>query len=137
MVTLAELAAALIASFEGCRLASYLDNGGVWTIGIGHTRGVTEGQTITEAQAQELFAADQAPLLGLVQDRPILEAAALASFGFNCGRGALAEVLAGHSTLTQFVHDAKGNVLPGLLSRRTLEETLIVVSQQILNAPKL
>lgn len=131
MVTVQELGSALIASFEGCRLAAYQDSGGVWTIGIGHTKGVAAGQVITMAQAQAFFAEDQAQLFILVAGRPVLEAAALASFGFNCGASALKEVMAGHSLLTQFVHDVKGNVLPGLLTRRILEETLIALSQDV------
>lgn len=129
-VTTAELAAALIAVFEGCKLTSYQDSGGVWTIGIGHTKGVTAGQTITMQQAQQFFAEDQAPLLAKVQGLPVIEAAALVSFGFNCGLGALEEVLAGHAFVTQFVHDRKGNPLPGLVTRRTLEEALMNLGQQ-------
>lgn len=41
----------LIKHFEGCRLNSYQDQGGVWTIGYGHTTSVSPNQTITEDQA--------------------------------------------------------------------------------------
>ncbi len=134
-VTLAELAAALIAPLEGVRYAAYTDSGSVWTIGIGHTKGVKMGDTATEAQVQQWFAEDQAPLIAMVKDRPILEAAALVSFGFNCGLGALQRVMAGHSMLTDFVKDAHGNTLHGLVARRHLEETLIAVSQGLGSAP--
>jgi lysozyme len=40
----------LIESFEGLRLTSYQDSVGVWTIGYGHTKGVKQGQTITQQQ---------------------------------------------------------------------------------------
>jgi lysozyme len=131
-VTVAELAAALIAVFEGCRLTAYQDSGGVWTIGIGHTAGVVEGQVITMAQAQAFFAEDQSPLLAKVAGvSSIADAAALVSFGFNCGMGALERVMAGQATLDQFVHDAHGNVLPGLVARRNLEETLMLLGQQV------
>jgi lysozyme len=131
-VTVAELAAALIAVFEGCRLTAYQDSGGVWTIGIGHTTGVAEGQVITMAQAQAFFAEDQAPLLAKVgAGKGIADAAALVSFGFNCGMGALERVMAGQATLDQFVHDGHGNVLPGLVARRHLEETLMLYGQQV------
>ncbi len=137
-VTLAEFAAALIAVFEGCRLVAYQDSGGVLTIGIGHTKDVTAGQVITDAQAQAFFAEDQAPLLALVAGRPILEAAALVSFGFNCGMGALERVLAGQDTIGNPKHgtDRKGNLLPGLVARRRLEETMILLSddQKVLPA---
>ena len=41
----------LITQFEGCKLISYQDSGGVWTIGYGHTGGVTPGMVITQQQA--------------------------------------------------------------------------------------
>lgn len=40
-----------IKSDEGCRLISYQDGGGVWTIGYGHTAGADPGNTCTQAQA--------------------------------------------------------------------------------------
>lgn len=45
----------LIKSFEGCRLKSYQDGGGVWTIGYGSTLGVHEGMEITQEQADDLL----------------------------------------------------------------------------------
>lgn len=134
-VTTGELAAALIAVFEGCRLTAYRDTGGVLTIGIGHTKGVTDGMVITQAQAAQFFSEDAAPLLALVNGMPLLEGAALASFGFNCGQGALKRVLAGHDTVGDRVHttDRKGKVLAGLVARRHLEELLMLVSQQVIH----
>jgi len=126
-VTTPELAANLIAVFEGCRLAAYQDTGGVWTIGIGHTGpDVTAGMTITQDQAQALFEQDAAPLFLLVANLPVPHAAALVSFGYNCGRSKLEAVLAGHDTIANPVHysDRHGNVLAGLMARRRLEECL-------------
>lgn len=51
---------ALALKFEGCKLTAYPDEGGVWTIGIGHTQGVYEGQIITMAEARGLFYSDMA-----------------------------------------------------------------------------
>ncbi len=51
-----------IQEFEGCRLASYRCPAGVWTIGVGHTRGVRPGQTITPSQAITLLEGDLRPL---------------------------------------------------------------------------
>ena len=48
----------LIKHFEGLRLKAYRDSGGVLTIGYGHTTNVYEKQTITEAEAETLFAKD-------------------------------------------------------------------------------
>ncbi len=129
MPSLAQLASALIEVFEGCRLKAYCDPGGVWTIGIGHTKDAHEGMVITRDQADLFFAEDQASLLAAVKERPLLEAAALASFGFNCGEGALREYLAGKIRLEDRVHDREGNVLPGLVMRRRLESMLIEVSK--------
>ncbi len=138
-VTTAELAAALIAVFEGCRLAAYQDSGGVWTIGIGHTGGVTQGMVITQAEALQFFAADQAPLLAKVAalNLSIAESAALVSFGFNCGIGALERVIVGYSIGTSdgmpailAYNHAGGQVVAGLAARRSLENTLIRLGQQ-------
>lgn len=129
--TLSALAAALIAVFEGPeKLAAYRDTGGIWTIGRGHTHGVTEGMTITHEQAVAFFAEDQAPLLGVVSGRPLFAAAAYTSFGFNCGMGALHAVLAGVDKISNPKHctDRHGTVLPGLVSRRALEELLVEAS---------
>lgn len=45
----------LIKEFEGCKLTSYQDAGGTWTIGYGHTKGVTEIDIISSAQAEALL----------------------------------------------------------------------------------
>ena len=128
-MTLVNFATALLHVFEGCRLKAYKDSGGVWTIGHGHTKTAKEGMEITIEQAQKLFEEDCAPLLKLVEGKPLLEAAALVSFGYNCGAGALKRVLAGTSDRTTFVKDKKGNTLPGLVSRRRLETALIEASK--------
>lgn len=43
---------------ESCRLASYQDQGGVWTIGWGHTYRVYQGQICTQAQADQWLKED-------------------------------------------------------------------------------
>ena len=131
MPTLAELAAALIAVFEGERLTPYRDSGGVWTDGIGNTHGVQPGVTITHTQAIEDFERNDHPLLALVTDKPIVAAAAYVSFGFNCGCHALENVLAGKDSILNPVHttDRHGNVLAGLVARRRLESMLIEIGQ--------
>jgi GH24 family phage-related lysozyme (muramidase) len=125
--TTAELAAALIASFEGERLTAYQDSGGVWTIGIGHTKDVQPGEHITHEQAVQFFIQDCSPLLALVSGFPTTKAAALVSFGFNCGLGRLQDVLQGKDSidLPRHTQDRHGNVLPGLVARRRIEKMLI------------
>ena len=128
-ITIQELATDLIACFEGCRLTAYQDTGGVWTIGFGHTGSGIAGMTWTYEHAYAQLQIDIAPLLPLVADLPVPHAAALVSFGYNCGRAKLEDVLAGHDTIANPVHytDRKGNVLTGLRSRRELEEALTLL----------
>lgn len=45
----------LLRHFEGISLKAYQDEGGVWTIGIGHTGGVLPTDIITREQAEFLF----------------------------------------------------------------------------------
>ncbi len=119
-----QLAAALIRVFEGLRLTAYQDSVGIWTIGYGHTAGVHEGDTCTEAQAEAWLAEDSAPLFALVADKPAVAAAALTSFGFNLGESVLKEVLATNASLLPYCH-AGGKVVSGLVARRNLEQALI------------
>jgi lysozyme len=128
--TTQDLAGALLAIFEGpnIRLAAYQDSGGVWTIGRGHTGPeVVEGLECTYEQAMAWLASDEAPLFALLSGVPTIRAAALASFGFNCGRGALKNVLAGADAIDNPRHttDKHGIVQPGLVARRRLEKMLI------------
>tara|TARA_R100000742_G_C4276498_1_gene97633 strand:- start:982 stop:1410 length:429 start_codon:yes stop_codon:yes gene_type:complete len=45
----------LLKHFEGCELTAYQDSVGVWTIGYGHTKGVYEGMTITQEEAEQML----------------------------------------------------------------------------------
>jgi lysozyme len=130
-MNVAMLAAALIHVFEGVRLTAYQDSGGVWTIGFGHTSAaglsgpIREGTQIDMDEAVALLAADAAPLLKLVEAEPLVAAAAYVSFGYNCGYHTLQTVLSGTTHLENYIHDRHGNVLPGLVTRRGLEASLI------------
>lgn len=48
----------LIKHYEGCYTDAYKCSADVWTIGYGHTQGVTEHQIITPQQADELLKED-------------------------------------------------------------------------------
>ncbi|MBW4527737.1 MAG: lysozyme [Phormidium tanganyikae FI6-MK23] len=48
----------LLTTFEGCELEAYDDGGKVWTIGYGHTDGVSEGMRSTQAQAEQFLYID-------------------------------------------------------------------------------
>ena len=133
---------ALTKSFEGLRLAAYADQGGVWTIGYGHTGpDVHEGLVITEDEACLLLESDVAAAVTGV-NRLVTAAIqqnhfdALSDFAFNLGVGALS-----HSTLLVQVNagdfeaaaqqflvwdHCNGVVNAGLLRRRQAEAALFV-----------
>ncbi len=48
----------LVEQLEGLETTAYLDSGGVWTIGYGHTGSVREGETITLEEAKSLLLTD-------------------------------------------------------------------------------
>lgn len=86
---------ALIKSFEALRLAAYLDQGGVPTIGWGHTGPeVKMGLTCDPSSAEAWFRADTAgacKAINRLVDVAITQSQfdALVSFTFNVGIGAL------------------------------------------------
>lgn len=92
-------ALSLIKQFEGCRLDAYPDpgtGGDPWTIGFGHTGPeVKKGLTWTQNQADKALAADVAKFSSGVRELTKAyptssnEYAALVSFAFNVGLGAL------------------------------------------------
>ena len=130
---------ALIKAQEGLRLEAYPDDGGVWTIGYGHTKGVKPGDAISSAQAEMLLEADLAAAERAVSDlvRVALtdnQFAALVDFVFNEGEGAFAASTllrklneGGHALvpacLKSWIFD-KGRVVPGLVKRRAAEAAL-------------
>jgi lysozyme len=129
----------LTESFEGCRLAAYLDSVGVPTIGYGHTHGVAMGMTCTQEQAEQWLQQDVQVAVQAVNNLvtvPLTQQQfdALVDFTFNLGSGALQ-----HSTLLRLLNSgnyqgaagefekwdkAGGKVLPGLLRRRQAERDM-------------
>ena len=88
------LAAGFISTFEGCRLSAYKCSAGVWTIGYGHTKGVSEGDTCTKRQAEDWLIDDireTQTLLAHYVNVPVSEGefVSLVSLAFNVGVGAL------------------------------------------------
>jgi len=82
----------LIAYYEGCRLQPYQCSAGVWTDGIGNTRGVVPGKSITERQAAGNFITNvlrvEAALARCVAvSMPQQVYDALVSLAFNVGTG--------------------------------------------------
>ncbi len=132
---------ALIKEFEGLRLEAYRCSAGKWTIGYGSTRGVKEGDVITEAGAEARLvddlrwaeaAVERQVRVGLTQN----QFDALASFVFNLGESALSR-----STLLRKLNGkdylgaadelprwstAGGQVLSGLQRRRMAERAFFL-----------
>ena len=87
----------LIKEFEGCELTAYFCPAGILTVGFGSTGPhVSNGQTITEAEAEALLLKDLVRFEQAVNELvkvPMTQGAydALVSFTFNCGEGAFAD----------------------------------------------
>ena len=129
----------LIRRFESCRLISYRDANGFWTIGWGHKLRDWR-DAITQEAADQLLAADAADAAGAVEQLVTLplpdpQFAALVSFVFNVGAGAFAashlcafvRAFAFERAAKEFgrwVHDHHGRVLAGLVERRSAERQL-------------
>lgn len=132
---------ALIKEFEGCRLKAYkaLPTEKYWTIGWGHYGlDVKEGQTITQAEADNLLVVDCQTFADMVDSKanvPLTEQLnanqrdALISFAFNCGSANLRKLCRNRS-LPQ-IRDAMalynksgGKTIQGLVRRRAAEQAL-------------
>jgi lysozyme len=130
----------LTKNFEGLVLSAYADQGGVWTIGYGHTGpGVYAGLTITEEQADTFLESDVAGAAAGVNRMAKVDLSqnqfdALVDFAFNLGVASLSQ-----STLLRFVNEGnfksaapqfllwdhvRGIVNAGLLRRRQAEMAL-------------
>lgn len=106
---LSPLGRAALAAREGCRLRAYRDGVGVWTIGRGHTSAagppaVTEGLSLTQAEADTLFAADLVPYVASVRAalaRPVPQPFfdACCSLCFNIGQPSF-----GHSSVVRLAN---------------------------------
>lgn len=142
---------ALTEQFESCRLVAYQDSAGIWTIGWGHTQGVEEGMTCSQAQADQWLlddvgfaenAVNQLVKIGLTQE----EFDALVDFVFNVGIGNFQK-----STLLVLINDndiegaigefdkwdmAGGKVVSGLLRRRDAEKALFTLGADFSGEPQ-
>lgn len=84
----------LIREHEGCRLESYQDSVGIWTIGYGHIKGVQRGTACTQEQAEAWLEEDVKTAETCVNGAVTVpmtqgEFDALVSFTFNLGCRAL------------------------------------------------
>ena len=125
----------LIKQFEVCQLTAYKCPAGVWTIGYGHTAGVKEGQSITQAQADAYLVEDLAKFERMVEKYDSKytwsqnQFDALVSFAYNIGS---IDQLTANGTRTKeeiadkilLYNKASGQVLSGLTRRRMAEKAL-------------
>jgi lysozyme len=142
-ITSLDLLMSIIREFEGCRLKSYKDFGGIWTVGWGATgKGINKDTVWTQEQADEALH-DRAlgALHDAIKESPILThetieiQAAIADFIYNCGVGNYRT-----STLKKRVDvgdwvsakkeimrwdKVKGKPLAGLTRRRKVESNLL------------
>ena len=129
----------LIKQFEGVRLTAYKCPAGVYTIGYGHTSGVTRGMKITEEEASAYLTADLLNSEKAVERYDSVyhwnqnEFDALVSFTFNCGAANLRSLLRnGRRNRSQIAatlplyRKAGGEVLKGLERRRAAEKALFL-----------
>ncbi|HEY7985323.1 MAG TPA: lysozyme [Methylophilaceae bacterium] len=129
----------LTESFEGCKLAAYQDQVGMWTIGFGHTRDVEPGMICTQSQAEQWLLEDAGECVSWLNNfvTPRVELTqgefdALVDFSFNVGLHALSgatllkDVLADKMALAADEFEkwdrAGGQVVAGLLRRRLAEK---------------
>lgn len=135
-----EIAAEFIRSFEGMRLSPYDDGVGVWTIGYGHTEGVTKDTaSITSQKAEDLLFRDMqlarnAVFEHVAADLNANQEAALISFIFNVGEGNFrrstlrkklnaGDYKGAADEFSRWVY-AGGKKLSGLRARRRMERKL-------------
>lgn len=127
-----------IQDVEGCKLFAYLDTGGVWTIGVGHTGPeVVKGLSCTMEQAMKWLAEDSTEAQEAVNKLvkvPLTQNQfdALVSFVFNVGVNAFAKSTmlrklnlgdyAGASKEFPRWNKDNGKEILGLTKRRLLEQ---------------
>ena len=125
--------------FEGCRLTAFQDSVGVWTIGYGHTKGVFEGMSITQEEAEQMLLTELEEYEGYVEKYvtvPLTQNQfdALVVWVYNLGptnfrnSTLLKELNSGNYTaagkeITRW-NKAGGKVLAGLVKRREAEALL-------------
>ena len=129
----------LIKHFEGCELTAYKCPAGVWTVGYGHIKGVSEGMTITQEQAEQMLLDELVEYENYINELVLVDLSqnqfdALVSWVYNLGPSNLRS-----STLLKVLNSgdyngvpaqimrwnkAGGKVLEGLTRRREAEARL-------------
>lgn len=132
----------LIKHYEGLRLHAYHCSAHVWTIGYGHTAGVSAGDVITLEQAEKYLLQDINSAENTVNNYVMAPLSqhqfdALVSFVFNLGSGnfssstLLAKINARDysGAASEFLrwNRAGGNIVNGLVRRREDEKRLFEI----------
>uniref|UniRef100_UPI0031D7B4C2 lysozyme n=1 Tax=Klebsiella sp. TaxID=576 RepID=UPI0031D7B4C2 len=131
----------IVKDFEGCSLQAYKDPVGVWTIGYGHTYGVSEKQQITQDEAEQLLFGDLTSVGNEVDHLVIIslnqnQFDALVSFTFNVGGTNLAkstllkklnagDVSGAAEEFDRWIYAGK-QIFDGLVKRRAAEKALFL-----------
>ena len=139
LMKLGERGTEILKYFEGCKLTAYQDSVGVWTIGYGHTKGVFDGMTITQEEAEQMLLTELEEYEGYIEDMvtvPLTQNQfdALVVWIYNLGptnfknSTLLKELNAGNynaagQEITRW-NKAGGKVLAGLVKRREAEAQL-------------
>lgn len=129
----------LIKKFEGCELEAYQCSAGVWTIGYGHTKGVTPSDSISQEEAEQMLVDELHEYESYVNEYVTVALSqnqfdALVSWVYNLGPANLTA-----STMLKVLNQGKyeevpyqmkrwnkagGKVLDGLVRRREAEALL-------------
>jgi len=139
LMKLGEKGTEILKYFEGCKLTAYQDSVGVWTIGYGHTKGVYNGMTITQDEAEQMLLTELEEYEGYIESMvtvPLTQNQfdALVVWIYNLGptnfrnSTLLKELNAGNynaagQEITRW-NKAGGKVLAGLVKRREAEAEL-------------
>ena len=139
LMKLGERGTEILKYFEGCKLTAYQDSVGVWTIGYGHTKGVFDGMTITQEEAEQMLLTELEEYEGYIENMvtvPLTQNQfdALLVWIYNLGptnfrnSTLLKELNAGNynaagQEITRW-NKAGGKVLAGLVKRREAEAEL-------------
>ena len=139
LMKLGEKGTEILKYFEGCKLTAYQDSVGVWTIGYGHTKGVYNGMTITQEEAEQMLLTELEEYEGYIENMvtvPLTQNQfdALVVWIYNLGptnfknSTLLKELNAGNynaagQEITRW-NKAGGKVLAGLVKRREAEAEL-------------